>query len=351
MYFGGTNFGFTAGANKWENGYYTPDITSYDYDAVLTESGNCTEKFFLIRDVIEEFLTIPTPMKNLTTIKSHNYGQVYLQPILNLLKGPDNEILTNRKINSSSIAFEPRTFEDLGQFSGFILYEAELPKFSIDPTLLTVNNLRDRAYVYIDNHLIGILSRSNNIYSLPLSRVFGKKLQILVENQGRVNYYDANDRKGILGKVTIQERNQTLTTITGWKHTGFPLENKYLELFQKNITKLLYNNNSKSKAFNDTLFNGPLVYYGEFNVNHKPMDTYLNPIGWGKGIAYINAFNLGRYWPLVGPQLTLYVPKEVLRKGTNTVILIELQNHNGGKTTNPFITLDDTPILDLKFSK
>lgn len=40
---------------------------------------------------------------------------------------------------------------------------------------------------------------------------------------------------------------------------------------------------------------------------------------------YINGFNLGRYWPLVGPQTTLYLPKGLLRHGENSVALIEFQ--------------------------
>jgi len=51
----------------------------------------------------------------------------------------------------------------------------------------------------------------------------------------------------------------------------------------------------------------------------------LDVSGWGKGILYINGFNLGRYWPSVGPQITMYVPGEILQKGTNEMVIIELQ--------------------------
>lgn len=39
----------------------------------------------------------------------------------------------------------------------------------------------------------------------------------------------------------------------------------------------------------------------------------------------MNSFNLGRYWPLVGPQITMYVPKEILRKKGNSIAIVELQ--------------------------
>lgn len=44
-----------------------------------------------------------------------------------------------------------------------------------------------------------------------------------------------------------------------------------------------------------------------------------------QGIIFVNGFNLGRYWPLGGPQITLYLPKELLREGENSLILLELQ--------------------------
>lgn len=36
---------------------YTPCITSYDYDAPLSEAGDPTEKYFAIRQVISKVIT------------------------------------------------------------------------------------------------------------------------------------------------------------------------------------------------------------------------------------------------------------------------------------------------------
>ena len=49
MFHGGTNFGFMNGAIELEKGYYTADVTSYDYDCPVDESGNRTEKWEIIR--------------------------------------------------------------------------------------------------------------------------------------------------------------------------------------------------------------------------------------------------------------------------------------------------------------
>lgn len=54
MFFGGTNFGFWAGANDWGIGKYMADITSYDYDSPLDETGGTTAKYLILMDVIGE---------------------------------------------------------------------------------------------------------------------------------------------------------------------------------------------------------------------------------------------------------------------------------------------------------
>ena len=43
-----------------------------------------------------------------------------------------------------------------------------------------------------------------------------------------------------------------------------------------------------------------------------------------KGLVWVNGFNLGRYWSK-GPTETLYIPSPVLKKGTNEIIVLELE--------------------------
>ena len=59
MFIGGTNFGFTSGANHYEK--FAPDVTSYDYDAILTECGDITPKYLAVRKVVEKYVTGPLP--------------------------------------------------------------------------------------------------------------------------------------------------------------------------------------------------------------------------------------------------------------------------------------------------
>ena len=51
MFHGGTNFGFMNGANYHDEQRCT--VTSYDYDALLTEVGDLTEKYHLVKDILK----------------------------------------------------------------------------------------------------------------------------------------------------------------------------------------------------------------------------------------------------------------------------------------------------------
>lgn len=70
MFHGGTNFGFFSGANGPP---YAATTTSYDYDALLTETGDYTAKYDLVRAAVmayhkrhgrseEEFGPRPEPL-------------------------------------------------------------------------------------------------------------------------------------------------------------------------------------------------------------------------------------------------------------------------------------------------
>ena len=57
-------------------------------------------------------------------------------------------------------------------------------------------------------------------------------------------------------------------------------------------------------------------------LGHPP-DTWADMRGWGKGLLWVNGFNLGWYWPLLGPQMRIYVPGPLLRAGSNEILLLE----------------------------
>lgn len=198
MFFGGTNFGFTAGANDWGTGKYMADITSYDYDAIMDESGDPTKKYHLIRDVIKKYINVsldhPTPSVSAKMV----LPSIPLVVVGELLSSKGRQYLgrdDDANISKPIKSVHPLTFEQLNQYSGLVLYETLLPTITIDPSVLTVGDLRDRAVVFIDNKLVGILSRENAITKLPIQAGVGNILQILVENQGRINFNNTNDIK------------------------------------------------------------------------------------------------------------------------------------------------------------
>lgn len=105
-------------------------------------------------------------------------------------------------------------------------------------------------------------------------------------------------------------------TISPWNITGF----KFDSILESTLTPIVSSIDEVK-----TLINGPQILLGHFEVTGKPRDTYLNTANWGKGVAFVNDHNLGRYWPLIGPQMTLYVPAAYLKEGKNTLVLVELE--------------------------
>lgn len=246
---------------------------------------------------------------------------IEMKAIDTILSATGRQILGSRALQSNSLL----SFEDLDQFSGFVLYETSLPKFTRDPSNLIVSDLRDRALLYIDDEFIGALSRENVISTLPISANFGSKLSILVENQGRINFHVADDYKGIRGTVRIQTFNDTratFETLRDWRITGYSFDN-YADLEHFSRVSTAEYEVDKSGV----LYDGPVVFKGIIDIDNQEEieDTYWDTKGWGKGFIFINGLNLGRYWPLVGPQITMYIPKEALKHGNNEIQLVELQ--------------------------
>lgn len=290
MFHGGTNFGFYNGANYGEK--YDPTITSYDYDAILNESGEPTGKFYAVKDLIEKYkgkidVELPEPIEKI------GYGKVELSEQALLL-----DCLKNVKSISTVC---PETMERLGQDYGFILYEAHVSGPREEGELI-LQEVHDRGQVFVNGEYLGVIDRWSKDQSIKISiPKEGAKLQILVENMGRINYGPyLLDRKGITEGVRLNYQY-----IFHWRTYPLPMK----ELSWADFNPL------KSKE-------GPGFYKGSFNIE-SVSDTFLELPGFEKGVVLINGFNIGRYWN-VGPQRTLYVPGPLLNKGENEIIVFEL---------------------------
>lgn len=175
-----------------------------------------------------------------------------------------------------------------------------------------------------------------NYENIPVSLNINSKVQklsILIENQGRkINYRNSlEDRKGIFEPVKLGKH-----ILGPWKMIAYPMnETSWLSTIEPRKSTVL-------PAFYKTTFTLP-------ENLAEPLDTFLDPTGWKKGVAFVNGMNIGRYWPSVGPQITLYIPALFLipYPGLNNIIMFELE----GVSENLSISLVDKPNLYGKISQ
>ena len=327
---GGTSFGFSAGSNLGATFQACP--TSYDYDAPIAENGHLTDKFFAMRNATLAVATwsVPEPPPQPAALA---YGEVQMTASEGLLAAADG--LAGEPVLSE----DPLTFEQLRQAYGFVLYSHNVTGAQPDPVLLDVTGLRDRGYVFVDGVPTGILSREEDIYQLPVSVHDGSRLQILVENQGRICFGNfLNDVKGIVLPASLGS-----SPITGWEQLPIPLNSTQVTQLEQRLLSGRPTNRLKAAS-------APGFFSGQFDLPSgvsvdSPTDTFLRLDGWRRGVAFLNGFNLGRYWPAQGPQVTLYVPGPLL-KASNRLTLLELEEAPCHVVDTCHVTLTDTPELD-----
>nr|XP_020744208.1 beta-galactosidase isoform X1 [Odocoileus virginianus texanus] len=316
MFIGGTNFAYWNGANT----PYQPQPTSYDYDAPLSEAGDLTEKYFALRDIIQKFAKIPEGPIPPSTPK-FAYGKVALKK-LKTVEDALNILCPSGPIKS----VYPLTFIDVKQYFGFVLYRTTLPEDYSNPTPLSspTNGVHDRAYVSVNGVAQGVLERES-VLTLNITGEAGATLDLLVENMGRVNYGPSiNDFKGLVSNLTLDSE-----ILTDWEI--FPLD---MEDAVRSHLGTWDGRDSgyhiKARAHSPPTYALPTFYVGNFTIpsgiSDLPQDTFIQFPGWTKGQVWINGFNLGRYWPVRGPQMTLFVPQHILVTSTpNIIVVLELE--------------------------
>lgn len=288
---GGTNFGFWAGANTSSATQYNPDITSYDYDAPISEQGQPTPKYFALRNLISKYVdyTIPSVPATHEPIEIPEIKMQPLTSVWNTLPAP-------------VYSAQPVPMEALDQASGFVLYRTKL--IGHKSGNLVISEPHDYALVLLNGEFVDTVYRDKGLWNvkLPKTNVENPVLDILVEGMGRVNFAQyLIDRKGITGRVTLNGM-----TLMQWEIYSLPMSSRYIQ---------------NLKANTQNLHDG--VYFnGEFTVT-EPADTYLDMSNYKKGVVWVNGHNLGRYWE-VGPQKHLYCPANFMVKGVNKVVVLDL---------------------------
>ncbi|MFM6954796.1 MAG: glycoside hydrolase family 35 protein [Sphingobacteriaceae bacterium] len=293
---GGTNFGFTAGANAASATQYQPDITSYDYDAPINEQGLPTPKYFMLQKLISTY-TGHTPPNLPAPIASMSIPAISMQAVNSIWN------VLPRAFTSP----QPKAMEMLGQNQGLMLYQTRL--IGHKGGRLTITEPHDLALIYLNHQYIGSVSRDGGKWSIELPKTNttteNPLLEILVEGMGHINFAQYMiDRKGITDRVTLNGM-----TLMNWNMYPLPLDSEFMSKASQTNTNV-----DTSK--------GGLIFKGTFSIS-STADTYFDLSNYQKGVVYINGHNLGRYWN-IGPQQRIYCPKTWLKEGLNELVVVDL---------------------------
>ena len=314
MFHGGTNFGFTNGSNY--EGVLQPTITSYDYRAPLTEAGDRTPLYYGLRKTIEEYYG-KLPEMTATETPKAEYGKLKLTESADLIENLEN---LSKPVRSPALKY----MEQLGQNFGYIFYRTTVngPR---NPYPLNIGTVHDRAQIFINDEYKKTIERWNkepdtDPIEIPLGYNETMKVEVLVENAGRINYGPKmGDRKGI-GDLRFGAMKHF-----GWDIFCLPMED---------LSGLQF------KPVESLPWNKPTFFRGTLTINSAPADTFVRLDGFKKGFVMVNGHNLGRYYNAAGPQKTLYVPAPFLKEGENEIIVFE---SDGAVCSEIYFT--DTPDL------
>ena len=297
MFHGGTNFGFMNGCSA-RGTLDLPQVTSYDYGALLDEQGNPTEKYYAIQKMMATYY--PQYPQEEPLIKE-------CLPARTLSLTAKTSLFANvHNIAQVETSLYPKRMEELGQRTGYLLYETDVEMDAPEERLRIIDG-RDRAQVYVNNRHLATQYQTEIGKDLLIAgdEKESVNLKILLENMGRVNYGHKlladSQRKGIRTGVCVD-----LHFHLQWKQ--YPLE-------LQDLSRLDF-----SKEWQE---NAPAFYRFDFRLDCV-YDTYIDMMGYGKGAVFVNGHNLGRFWE-VGPTTSLYVPHGFLKEGDNTIIVFETE--------------------------
>ncbi|KAK7106330.1 hypothetical protein V1264_017596 [Littorina saxatilis] len=315
MFHGGTNFGFMAGANEFS--HYKADVTSYDYDAPLTEAGDITEKYMKTRELILEKIYKPLGILQLPVVPANvprvEYAKLRMAEMMTWKDLTSHIMKTGH--SERPMPMEMYKFDSgLGQSYGYIIYRKQIGSGN---WLELPGKVRDRAQVLLNTWSVTTFDSDSKKLEVQMhASQPNNLLEIVVENLGRVNFinHKAPDpdilnkqRKGLDGDVKIDGK-----FVTDWNALALDFDQEFLYKISRA---------SEWKSFIPQK-NSPTLYRAQMVIAGTPADTFLNMKDWKKGIVIVNGMNLGRYWE-IGPQRTLYIPAPFLKSGMNEFLIFE----------------------------
>jgi beta-galactosidase len=298
MFHGGTDFGWMNGANSSDaKKDYEPDVTSYDYDSALDESGRPTPKFFAFRDIIAKATGIaPPPVPEVAP-------PIVIAPF-KLTEAASLWDNLPKPIESD----KPQTMEDIGQAYGWILYRTAISGASVTAG----GTIHDYAQSYIDEQQDTGAPADRRLHPVSIQVDINTvdnsmhRWDVLVENSGRINYSHQllTDRKGIVAYKPPAQASAGAK----WQIYPLPMNSPWTLPFKK------------AECI------GPCFSRATINVD-QPGDTFLDTSHLTKGQLWVNGHALGRFWN-IGPQKTLYLPGPWLKKGANEVVVFDIDAHS-----------------------
>ncbi|KZS05123.1 Beta-galactosidase [Daphnia magna] len=333
MFIGGTSFGFMNGANTLPVfPFYAPDVSSYDYDAPLSEAGDYTDKYYAAKDLIARFNRIPNiympamPAESVKTVYPAIQATEHLTLDDLLLQLPSNLVIQSDNL----LAMEDLPINNgNGQSYGYILYRNTASLTGGAHTIQTVGHVRDLAVFLLDQQRLtpdwkndlqlndfGFWALENRTFDFNADKGdTNYVVDLLVENMARNNFgppsYFAQKRGLPEGPVLLDDEE-----VVGW--TIFPLE--FTSAWVRGLT------NWNAAPAPPTTVICPTLTKSTLTIADDPTDTYITTTGWGdgnRGVVFVNGFNVGRYSG-IGPTKTLYIPAPLLSRGDNTILVWSL---------------------------
>lgn len=315
MFSGGTNFGFFSGGlidrsfspRPGTPIRYIAHTTSYDEDALVTENGLPTEKYYLCRDVLLESLgKEKNPDRTLPFAYKVQTPEIQMTECARLFDNLD--ALTEKTAESVNAV----SFEKLGAQGGFVLYETDAEGWrDCGKRSVIIGGLADRATVYDGETYLGCADRDRDgetILADGTDRTM--HLRVLTESVARIN-----------GGKKIDDDSKGIKYITYNNAKLYGYRMRHLPM--KDISGLCF---KPMTALSD---NDPAFFKGTFDAE-AGVDTFLDMRGWGRGFVLINGFNIGRFWE-IGPQNTLYVPGGLIKEKDNEIVVFDVQHKGSPK--------------------
>ena len=298
---GGTNFGYSAGANS-NNDYsgFEPVITSYDYGAPINEHGEATPEYHIFRKLIAAHVAHPIPEPPPLPPTIH-FADVVAMPFASIWDNlPPGQHVT--KPNPNEMLF--------AQDHGMVVYSKTLQTGG----MLHIEGLRDYGTIFTQGQYLDYLSRVNkpglhvtqHVDIPPPANGAGAVLDILVDSFGHVGYGQAiYDFKGIVGAVTLDGEE-----MTDWQAHSLPLDETYIA----GLPPMRDTSISKTR---------PGMFFKASTELEQLGDCYIDMSAWDKGYVWVNGQMLGRYWR-IGPQQRLYCPVSWFKRGRNELLVFDM---------------------------